>query len=285
MTTVALLGLNSLSFAMLLFVLGAGLTITFGLMRILNMTHGSFFLLGAYFGLAAWKLTHNFWVALLAGALATAVAGMVLYRVFLRRFSQLEEMAQVLLTFGALLVIADGALITWGGNVETQPPASFLRGSVHLGALTYPKYRFFLIGAGLAIAVTLWLFVARTRLGAMVRAGVDDPEMAKGLGINMPLLFLAVFALGSLLAGLAGALGAPYLGIYPGLDFEALVLAFIVVIVGGVGSIEGAFVGALLVASVDTATKTYFPNLAWFSLYAPMAIILAFRPQGLLGRK
>lgn len=285
MTTLALVGLNSLSFAMLLFLLGAGLSITFGLMRVLNMTHGSFFLMGAYAGLAAWKETSNFWVALLAGAVSTAVAGALLYGLFLRRFSQLEEFAQALLTFGFLLIIADGALIVWGGFVEVQPPAAFLRGSIHLGDLTYPKYRFFLIVVGLAIAAVLWLFVGRTRLGAMVRAGVDDTEMAKGLGMNMSLVFLLVFALGSLLAGLAGALGAPYLGIYPGLDFETLILAFAVVIVGGVGSIEGAFVGALLVAFVDTLTKTYVPELAWFSIYAPMAIVLAFRPWGLLGRR
>ena len=285
MTMLALVGLNSLSLAMLLFLLGAGLSITFGLMRVLNMAHGSFFLMGAYAGLAAWEKTSNFWVALLAGAVSTAVAGALLYGLFLRRFSQLEEFAQALLTFGFLLIIADGALIVWGGFVEVQPPAAFLRGSVHLGDLTYPKYRFFLIVVGLAIAALLWLFVGRTRLGAMVRAGVDDTEMAKGLGMNMSLVFLLVFALGSLLAGLAGALGAPYLGIYPGLDFETLVLAFAVVIVGGVGSIEGAFVGALLVAFVDTLTKTYVPELAWFSIYAPMAIVLAFRPWGLLGRR
>jgi len=270
---------------MLLFLVGAGLSITFGLMRVLNMTHGSFFLLGAYVGLTTWRQTHNFWLALLAGAVSTAVAGLLLYGLFLRRFSQLEEMAQALLTFGFLLLIADGALVVWGGNVETQPPAAFLRGSVHLGPIFYPKYRFFLILIGLVMALGLWLFVSRTRLGAIVRAGVDDTEMARGLGINMSMVFLAVFALGSMLAGFAGALGAPYLGIYPGLDFETLILAFVVVIVGGLGSIEGAFLGALVVALVDTLTKTYVPELAWFSIYAPMALILAFRPTGILGRK
>jgi len=282
--TLALAGLDSLSLAMLLFVLSAGLSITFGLMRIINMAHTSFYLLGGYVGIAVWTQTRSFWLAVVVGAVGMAVAGLVLYSGFLRRFSKEDELPQVLLTFGVLLILADVALIAWGGDVKRLPPPDFLQGGIELGPLTYPRYRFFLIVSGLVMAVLLWLFVSRTRLGSLVRAGVDDAETAQSIGINMPLLFVLVFGFGSLLAGLAGVLGAPYLGVYPGLDFETMLLAFAVIIVGGAGSIEGAFIAALVVAAVDTFTKTYLPGLGYFSVYAPMALILAFRPNGLLGR-
>ncbi len=284
MNTLALAGLDSLSLAMLLFVLSAGLSITFGLMRIINMAHTSFYLLGGYVGIAVWTQTRSFWLAVVVGAVGMAVAGLVLYSGFLRRFSKEDELPQVLLTFGVLLILADVALIAWGGDVKRLPPPDFLQGGIELGPLTYPRYRFFLIVSGLVMAVLLWLFVSRTRLGSLVRAGVDDAETAQSIGINMPLLFVLVFGFGSLLAGLAGVLGAPYLGVYPGLDFETMLLAFAVIIVGGAGSIEGAFIAALVVAAVDTFTKTYLPGLGYFSVYAPMALILAFRPNGLLGR-
>jgi branched-chain amino acid transport system permease protein len=282
--TLALAGLDALSLAMLLFLLSAGLSITFGLMRILNMAHTSFYLLGGYVGVSVGIATRNFWLALAVAAGLMAVAGLVLYSGFLRRFAKEDEMPQVLLTFGVLLVLADVALIIWGGDVKRLPPPDFLQGALDLGPVSYPKYRLFLILVGLVMAVLLWLFVSRTRLGALVRAGVDDAETAQSIGIDMPRLFLLVFAFGSLLAGVAGVLGAPYLGVYPGLDFETMLLAFAVIIVGGAGSIPGAFVAALLVALVDTLTKTYLPALGYFSIYAPMAIILAFRPTGLLGR-
>ncbi len=284
MDTLGLAGLDALSLAMLLFLLSAGLSITFGLMRVLNMAHASFYLLGGYIGLAVWTRTANFWVALLAAALSMGLGGAFLYGFFLRRFSKEEEMPQVLLTFGVLLIAAEAALVTWGGNVLRLPPPGFLQGPVDLGPLTYPRYRLFVILAGLAIALALSLIISKTRLGAVVRAGVDDTETAQTIGLNMPRVFLLVFGLGSLVAGLAGALGAPYLGIYPGLDFDVLLLAFAVIIVGGAGSIEGAFVASLLVALADTLTKTYAPGLSYFSIYVPMALILAFRPSGLLGR-
>ncbi|HLG69208.1 MAG TPA: branched-chain amino acid ABC transporter permease [Chloroflexota bacterium] len=284
MDTLALAGLDSLSLAMLLFLLSAGLSITFGLMRVLNMAHASFYLLGGYIGLAVFGRTRNFWISVVAAGLAMALAGCFLYRGFLQRFSKEDEMPQVLLTFGMLLIAGDAALVTWGGAVLRLPPPTSLSGPIALGSVVYPRYRFFVIVAGLLMAVVLSVLVNRTRLGAVVRAGVDDTETAQTIGVNMPRVFLLVFALGSLIAGLAGALGAPYLGIYPGLDFDALLLAFAVVIVGGAGSVEGAFVAAIVVALLDTLTKTYVPALSYFSIYVPMALILAFRPQGLLGR-
>src|SRR5438093_2822025 len=284
MDTLPLTFLDALSLAMLLFLLSAGLSITFGLMRVLNMAHASFYLLGGYIALAVWSRTANFGLALLAAALSMGLGGGVLYGFFLRRFSKEDEMPQVLLTFGVLLIAAETAMVVWGGNVMRLPPPALLQGPAELGAVTYPRYRLFVILAGLVMALVLSLLIGKTRLGAMVRAGVDDVETAQTIGLNMPLLFLLVFALGSLVAGLAGALGAPYLGIFPGLDFDVLLLAFAVIIVGGAGSVEGAFVASLLVALADTLTKTYIPALSYFSIYVPMALILAFRPRGLLGR-
>jgi branched-chain amino acid transport system permease protein len=282
--TLALAGLDSLSLAMLLFLISAGLSITFGLMRVLNMAHASFYLLGGYIALAVWSRTANFGLALVTAALAMGLGGGLLYGFFLRRFSKEDEMPQVLLTFGVLLIAAEAAMVVWGGNVMRLPAPGPLQGPAELGPVTYPRYRLFVILAGLAMALVLSLLVGKTRLGAMVRAGVDDTETAQTIGLNMPRLFLLVFGLGSLVAGLAGALGAPYLGIYPGLDFDVLLLAFAVIIVGGTGSVEGAFVASLLVALADTLTKTYVPALSYFSIYVPMALILAFRPRGLLGR-
>ena len=285
MTTFAQVLLNTASLASLLFLVAAGLSLTFGLMRVLNMTHGSFYLLGAYVGLTVWRATGNTLLALLASSVVAAVAGGVMYWGFLKRFSVTNEMPQALLTFGALLLIADFTMLNWGADFFRLPGPAFLRGAFELpGGIGYPKYRFFLMGVGLALALSLWLFVAKTKIGALVRAGVDDKDMVQALGINTPRVFLAVFMLGSFLAGFAGIMGAPFLGINPGLDFEVLILAFVVVIVGGVGSIEGAFVGAIVVALIDTTTKTYVPELAWFSIYVPMAVILALRPKGLLGR-
>jgi branched-chain amino acid transport system permease protein len=284
MDTLPLAILDALSLAMLLFLLSAGLSITFGLMRVLNMAHASFYLLGGYVALAVWSRTANFGLALLAAAVSMALGGGFLYGFFLRRFSQEDEMPQVLLTFGVLLIAAEASLAVWGGNVMRLPAPSMLQGPADLGPLTYPRYRLFVILCGLVVALVLALLINRTRLGAMVRAGVDDRETAQTIGLNMPRLFLLVFGLGSLVAGLAGALGAPYLGIYPGLDFDVLLLAFAVIIVGGTGSIEGAFIASLLVALADTLTKTYVPALSYFSIYVPMALILAFRPRGLLGR-
>jgi branched-chain amino acid transport system permease protein len=282
--TLPLAILDALSLAMLLFLLSAGLSITFGLMRVLNMAHASFYLLGGYIGLAIWSRTASFLLALLGAALSMALGGGLLYGVFLRRFSKEDEMPQVLLTFGVLLIVAETTIVVWGGNVMRLPAPALLQGPVDLGPLTYPRYRLFVILAGLLVAVVLSRLINQTRLGAMVRAGVDDTETAQTIGLNMPLLFLLVFGLGSLVAGLAGALGAPYLGVYPGLDSDVLLLAFAVIIVGGTGSIEGAFVASLLVALADTLTKTYVPALSYFSIYVPMALILAFRPRGLLGR-
>jgi branched-chain amino acid transport system permease protein len=275
--------LNGLSFGMLLFLLAAGLSLIFGLMKILNLTHGSYYLLAGYIGLTVIRATGSFVLAVVAATVAVTLIGAVMERLFLRRF-HLDELAQTLLTFGFLFVFADLALWIWGGNPQTLPKPAWLSGSIALADRVYPTYRLFLIAFGLAVGGALWWFQERTRVGAMLRAGVDDQEIARGLGINVSLLFTLIFALGAFLAALGGVLGGPLIGVYPGADFEVLLLAFVVVIVGGLGSLKGALVGGLLVGLLDNFGKAFFPELAMFTIFAPMAAILAIRPTGLFGR-
>lgn len=275
--------LNGVSFGMLLFLLAAGLSLIYGLMKILNLTHGSFYLFGGYIGLTVVQYTGSFLLAVLIATLAVALIGVLLERFFLRRF-HLEELPQTLLTFGFLFIFADLALWIWGGNPQTLPKPALFAYSIHIGEYFYPTYRLFLIAIGLLIAAALWWFQDGTRVGAMLRAGVDDEEIARGLGINVSLLFTLVFALGAFLAALGGVLGGPIIGVYPGADFEVMLLAFVVVIIGGLGSLTGALVGGLLVGLLDNFGKAFFPEFALFTIFVPMAAILAIRPTGLFGR-
>ena len=276
--------LNGISFGMLLFLLAAGLSLIYGLMRILNLAHGSYYLLGGYVGLTVVSVTGSFVLAALVGSVTVAFLGIVMERFFLRRFPK-QELPQVLLTFGFLFIFADVALWIWGGNPQTLPKPGIFSSSIWLGSIVFPSYRLFVIATGLVIGIGLWWFQERTRVGAMIRAAVDDEEMARGVGINVSLLSTAVFGLGAFLAALGGILGGPFVGIYPGADFEVLILAFVVTIVGGLGSLKGAFIGGLLIGLLDNFGKALFPQLALFTLFAPMAIILAIRPTGLFGRR
>jgi branched-chain amino acid transport system permease protein len=276
--------LNGLSFGMLLFLLAAGLSLIYGLMKILNLTHGSFYLLGGYIGLVVVHRTGSFVLAALAGSLAIALVGIVMERFFLRRF-HLQELPQALLTFGFLFIFSDLATVIWGGNPQTMPKPAMFGSSIQLGPFFYPTYRLFIIGFGLAVAALLWWLQEGTRIGAMVRASVDDEEVARSLGINVSLLFTLVFALGAFLAALGGVMGGPIVGVYPGADFEVLLLGFVVVIIGGLGSLKGALVGGLVVGLLDNFGKVLFPELALFTIFAPMAVILALRPAGLFGRE
>ena len=275
--------LNGISFGMLLFLLAAGLSLVFGLMRIVNLTHGSFYLLGAYIGFTVIGRTGSFLMAVVVVPLGIAGLGLLMHRFLLRRF-QGAELSQVLLTFGALFIFADVSLWYWGGYSQVLPKPAFLAGSLTMGTIVFPAYRLFVIVTGVVVALLSWLVLERTALGSMVRAGVDDEEMVRGLGINTPRLFTAVFALGAFLAALSGVIGGPIVGAYPGADFEILLLALVVVIIGGLGSIGGAFVGSLVVGLIDTFGRALVPELAMFTIFAPMAIILALRPRGLFGR-
>ena len=274
---------NGLSYGALLFLLASGLSLIFGVMRIVNLAHGSYILLGGYVGLSVVWRTQSFPLALLAAATAIALVGVAMERLFLRRLSG-QTLGQVLMTVGFALIFQDLALLIWGGDPYSLPVPRPLQGVVTVGAFRFPRYRVFIMVLAAVIGAALWLALDRTRIGAMIRAAVDDAEMAQGVGIRVPTVSLGVFALGAFLAALGGGIGSGFLGVYPGLDFEILPYAFVVVIVGGLGSLPGAMVGSLLVGLLDNFGKALFPELAYFTLFAPMALILALRPTGLFGR-
>lgn len=275
--------LNGLTYAGLLFLLGSGFTLIFGLMRIVNLAHGGTYLVGGYVGFSTIALTHQFLLGLLAGALAMAAFGLLLERGLLGRLRG-QPMAELLLTMGVAFVLGDTALAIWGGDpLAIRMPGALDRSS-QVGPLTYPNSRLVILAIAAVIAVALYLLLARTRIGAMIRAGVDDREMVAALGVDIGRVFTGVFILGAFLAGLAGVLGGSLLTLAPGGDSEILTFALVVVIIGGLGRLEGAIVGSLVVGLLDTYGKAYFPDLAYFSLFAPMVLILLWRPQGLFGR-
>jgi branched-chain amino acid transport system permease protein len=252
-------------------------------MKIINLTHGSYFLLGGYVGLTVARITDSFLLALVAGSAAVWILAVLTQRLLLSRLLK-DEMAQILITFGLLFMIGDLALWGWGGSTQTIQKPPLVAGSFPIGGLTFPIYRLVLVGVGVVTALFLWWFLEGTRIGAMVRAAVDDAEIAQTVHVNVPLLMTGVFALGAVLAAVAGVLGGPLLGLYPGADFEVLLLAFVVVVVGGLGSLGGAFVGALAVGLMDTFARVFFPDFSYFAIFAPMAIILLVKPGGLVQR-
>jgi branched-chain amino acid transport system permease protein len=275
--------LNGATFAALLFVVASGFTLVFGLMRIVNLAHGALYLMGGYIGLTAVTLTGSFFLGLLTAFLATGLLGFLTDRTLLR-FVKGIALSQVLLTLGLALALGDLALVIWGGDPQTLPVPDFLRGPLRLGPIAYPRYRIFVLGVGLVLYVLLWVLLNRTRLGALIRAGVDDSEMVDALGIDINRVFSWTFMLGASLAGLAGTLGGAFLTLYPGADGEILVFGLAVVIIGGLGSLTGAAVGSLVVGYLATFGQVLFPELAYFVIFGPVAVLLAFRPMGLFGR-
>jgi branched-chain amino acid transport system permease protein len=274
---------NGLSYGALLFLLASGLSLIFGVMRIVNLAHGSYFMLGGYVGLSVSWRTGSYALALLAGAVVLALVGVAMERLFLRRLPG-QTLGQVLMTIGFALIFQDLALLIWGGDPYTIRVPAQLSGVVIAGPGRFPIYRIFIVVVAVVVGAVLWLALDRTRVGAMIRAAVDDAEMAQGVGIRVPGVSLGVFALGAALAAFGGVVGAGFLGVYPGLDFEILPYAFVVVIVGGLGSLPGAMVGSLMVGLLDNFGKALFPELSYFTLFAPMALILALKPTGLFGR-
>ncbi|MGH2523955.1 MAG: branched-chain amino acid ABC transporter permease, partial [Anaerolineales bacterium] len=238
--------LNGLVTSMLLFVMAAGLSLIFGLMDVINLTHGAFYLLGGYIGLTMARQLGDFWLALLLAPILVGGLGLILEYFLLRRLrgaGRQRHLEQVLLTFGVALIIIDLTRATWGAFVESVPGPALFSGQISVLNIQYPIYRLSLIGFGLALAFLLWLLVERTRVGAIVRAGVSDAQMVSGLGININRVFAGVFGFGTALAALAGVIGAPVFSLYPGLDSEILILALVVVVVGGLGTLKGAFFG------------------------------------------
>jgi branched-chain amino acid transport system permease protein len=285
MENVILQAINGVSLAALLFLLASGFTLSFGLMRVVNMAHGAYYLLGGYVGLSVAQKTGSFALAIVAGGAAIAVVGYFIDRFLIRRTGE-NHLAQVLLTVGIAFVLGDVALKIWGGDNLKVPVPMFLRGPVELpGGLVYPSYRFALIVFGIVAGLALWLLYKKTQLGAVVRAGVDDREQVNATGINVDRLFIMVSALASFLAGMAGVVGGAFLTLYPGAEWEILVYALVVVIVGGLGSLEGAMIGALIVGLLDAYGRWLLPEFSYFVLFGPIAVLMLFRPRGLFGRE
>lgn len=281
------LTVNSITFGGLLFLLSAGFSLIFGLMRIPNLTHGSLFMLGAYIGatlvVGLLGFQVNFWLAAILAALAVAVLGALVERLLLRRLPG-DQLAQVLVTLGLSFMAADACLMVWGGDPLSVTAPAGLGGFARFGVMVFPLYRLAIIVIAIIVAVGLWLLLDRTRLGAMIRAGVDDPDMARVVGIRVSQLFTIVFALGAGLAAFAGIIGGPILSVYPGLDQDMLPLALVVVILGGSGSLLGSFVGSIIVGFIYNFGQALLPELAYFVLFMPMLLVLLLRPQGLFGR-
>jgi branched-chain amino acid transport system permease protein len=281
-----LLTVNSVTFGGLLFLLSAGFSLIFGLMRIPNLTHGSMFMAGAYLGATLLGgelgLAVNFWLAALVAALAVAAVSAVMERFLLRRLAG-QQLAQVLVTLGVSFMVADLCLMAWGGDPISVGTPAGLGGFVRAGTAVFPLYRVAVILIAVVFAIALWLMLERTRLGAMIRAGVDDPQMARVVGIRVSQLFTVVFALGAGLAAFAGMIGGPILSVYPGLDQDMLPLALVVVILGGTGSLLGSFVGSIIIGFIYNFGQALLPELAYFVLFLPMVLVLVLRPQGLFG--
>ena len=287
MTFWLVLTANSITFGGLLFLLSAGFSLIFGLMRIPNLTHGSLFMLGAYIGatlvIGLFGVKVNFWLAAVLATVAVAFLGALAERFLLRRLPG-DQLAQVLVTLGLSFMAADFCLMVWGGDPLSVATPPELAGFARLGVLIFPNYRLAIIVIAIIVAVGLWLLLDRTRLGAMIRAGVDDPDMARVVGIRVSQLFTIVFALGAGLAAFAGIVGGPILSVYPGLDQDMLPLALVVVILGGTGSLLGSFVGSIIVGFIYNFGQALLPELAYFVLFLPMLLVLLLRPQGLFGR-
>ena len=275
--------LGGLAYGSLLFLIAAGLTLVFGLMRIINLAQTAFYLLGAYVGLAL--ITHgtNFWVASLLAGVATMALGLAVYSLFLHRYHA-DPLTSLLLTLGFSLMLDDSVLAIWGGDPHSIAPPAILAGSIHFGALVFPEYWLAVIVISLLIAALLFVSLQRTMLGVIIRASVDDEEMARGLGVNVNRAFYIVFAVGTLLAGMGGLLGGPITSAYPGLDGELTPLAFAVVIIGGMGNLTGALIGSIVIGLVNAFGKAMFPEFSYFTIFVPVALIMALRPQGLFGR-
>lgn len=282
-TTLVTQLLTGLAYGMLLFMISVGLSVIFGLMNVVNLAHGAFYVVGVYVAFTLMEIGLGFWVALVLGTLTVAVLGVITERFLLSR-TYGNELNEVLLTFGLAFILADLVRLIWGTNPQTLTEPAALSFRVAFAGVEFPAYRLFVVLVGCLVAALLWYFETRTRIGAIVRAGVDDREMVSALGINVTLVFAGVFAFGAGLAAFGGILGGPILGMYPDQGFDVLVVALIVVVLGGLGTWKGAFAGAVLVGMVETMGRIYFPSLSLVIVFLLMAVVLLIKPSGLFGR-
>jgi branched-chain amino acid transport system permease protein len=279
--------LNAVQYGLLLFLVASGLTLIFGIMGVINLAHGSFYMIGAYLAFSLVPLFGGqFLLMLLAGVALTAIFGYVLEWLFFSFLYQREHLQQVLMTYALILVFEELRSLLVGNDVHGVPVPPWLSGSFALGELmSYPWYRLFASGACLLVAALLYFVVNRTRLGMTIRAGASNRDMVRGLGIDIRHLYRIVFAAGVALAALAGMIAAPMSSVYPGMGSSVLIICFVVVVIGGIGSITGALIASLLVGFVDTFGKVFFAELSGIGVYLLMAIVLIWRPEGLLGRR
>jgi branched-chain amino acid transport system permease protein len=274
--------LNSLQFSMLLFLLAIGLSVVFGLMDYLNLSHGTIYMFAAYMAFSITQLTGSFWIALALAPVVAAAVGLVLYFALLKRAEKGGHLTQVLLTVGVIYMGTDLIRIAYGDLPKGVSQPEVLSGAVNLFGILYPAYRLFIIALGLVVMTALYFALERTRLGALVRAGVDDRATAETLGIDIGKVFALVFGIGTYLAGVAGVVAAPVFSVYPGMDVSIIILVLVVVVVGGLGSLRGVIVGSLLIGFADTFGKILLPQFAMMMIYLVMALVLIFRPSGLL---
>jgi branched-chain amino acid transport system permease protein len=284
MQQITVQALNGMALGMLLFLVAGGLTVIFGLLRVINLAHGSFYLLGAYLGLSTYAATDNFLFSLVAAPIGVAVLA-VIVDVVLRQRLYGQQVNQVLATLGIAFILGDLLLWWYGGAPRSMATPGPLRGSIELGLVTYPRYRFALIVIGLAFAAIVAAIWTRTRVGALLRAGVDDADMLEAMGVPVRRLFTGTFVIGSALAAVAGVIGGPFLGAYPGLDFDVLLWSVVIVVVGGLGSPLGAFIASILIGMIDSFSRSYVPELSYFILFGPVILILAFRPRGIIASR
>ena len=277
--------LNGVQYGLLLFLLASGLTLIFGIMGVINLAHGSFYMIGAY--LAYWlaKLTGSLWLAIPLGLVIALALGIVLETTLFSRLYKRDHLYQVLLTFGLILIFEELRSILFGDDVHGVAVPALLDYSVRLtDTLSYPVYRLFITAVCLLLAAAMYLVIHKTRLGMMIRAGSSNREMAASLGVNIPLLFALVFAFGTALAAFAGMIAAPISSVFPGMGNQILILCFVVVVIGGIGSINGAMIASLAIGLADTLGKVIAPEYSGIAVYLLMAVILLWRPQGLANK-
>jgi len=277
--------LNGLQYGLLLFLVASGLTLIFGIMGVINLAHGSFYMVGAYLAWSLAAMTGSLVAAILIGVALSVLLGLALEWLLIRHFYHRDHLYQVLLTYGLILVFEELRSILWGDDVQGVPVPAALSQSIPLtDTLSYPVYRLMMSGACLAVALAMYLLIRRTRLGMTIRAGAHSRELVETLGINVRLLFQVVFALGVALASFAGMLAAPVSSVYPGMGNQVLIICFVVVVIGGIGSIRGALIAALLIGLADTFGQVFLPQIAGMMVYLLMALVLVLRPEGLFRR-
>jgi len=278
--------LNALQYGMVLFLVASGLTLVFGILGVINLAHGAFYMLGAYLAYGIASATGSFWLALIGGVAIAFVAGLLLENVFIKRLYGRDHLAQVLLSFGLILVLDEVRQLLFGKDVHSVAPPQGFAGTIQLTAnLSYPVYRLAICAFCLAMAAAIFYVVQRTKIGMIVRAGAENREMTRALGISFDTVNRYVFAVGIALAALGGIVVSPVSTVFPGMGDSMLILSFVVVVLGGIGSITGAAIGALLIGLTDTFGKVFFPSVSSILIYVLMAAVLLWRPNGILGRR